>query len=137
MKNILRKCLVTTMLVIMVFTLNVFASDTGTGTVRVPEDQEFILAKKGIKRSGKVNYAKITANSVYPDQNYIEDTYTRCLVRLQYGSTVISAETQLTEGKPKSVTIRNQYLHYETFRIKFAGNHPDYSAYIAYTYDGK
>lgn len=137
MKSVLRKGIFVMMLVCMVFTLNVFASDTGSGVVRVPENQVFVLAKKGIKRSGKYNYAKITANSVYPDQNYVEDIYTRCLVRLQYGSAVISSEVQLTEGEPRNITIKNSYLHYDTFRINFAGNHPEHSAYIAYSYDGK
>ena len=44
MKSVLRKGIFVMMLVCMVFTLNVFASDTGSGVVRVPENQVFVLA---------------------------------------------------------------------------------------------
>lgn len=137
MREVLKKCFATAMLMVMVFTMNVFAYDTGTGTVKVPTGSTFVVAKTKIKRSKNYDYAIVKANSVYPVEEGKEDTYTRCKTRLFYGETPISDVITLTEGKLTSVKIYNGQLTRPTFRIKFAGNSPSLAAHVAYYYNGK
>ncbi len=137
MRNVVKKSLAIATLIVMVFTMNVFAFDTGTGTVKVPTGSKYVVAKTKIKRSLDYNYVMVKANSVYPTEEGAKDTYTRCKTRIYYSDTPISDEELLTEGVLKKVTLYNGYLSKTTFRIKFAGNDPDLSAYVAYYYNGK
>ena len=124
-------------MVVIDVALNVFAFDTGTGTVKVPSGGTYVVAKTNIKRSGNYGYAMVKANSVYPIEENTEDTYTRCYTQLYYGTTAISEETQLVEGHLKKVKIFEGQMKRPTFRIKFKGNNPNYGANIAYYYNGK
>ena len=137
MKKLLEKSLAVTLLIIMVVTVNVFAYDTWTGRVKVPTGSTFVVAKTAIKRSLDYKYAIVKADSVYPTGEGKKDTYTRCKTRLYYNSTAISNVVTLTEGNLTKVTIYNGHLSKKTFRIKFAGNDPDLSAYVNYYYNGK
>ena len=135
MRNIVKRII--SVAIVMVFSINVFAFDTGTGTVKVPSGGTYVVAKTNIKRSGNYGYAMVKANSVYPIEENTEDTYTRCYTQLYYGTTAISEETQLVEGHLKKVKIFEGQMKRPTFRIKFKGNNPNYGANIAYYYNGK
>lgn len=137
MRKVIKKCLATAMLMVMVFTMNVFAYDTGTGRVKVPKGSTFVDARTGIKRSLNYNYVKVKADSVYPIEEGKEDTYTRCKTRLYYKTTAISKEVTLEETKTGTVYIYNGQLSRKTFRIKLAGNSPSLAAWVDYYYNGK
>lgn len=137
MREVLKKCFATVMLLVIVFTMNVFAYDTGTGTVKVPTGSTFVVAKTKIKRSLAYDYAIVKANSVYPTGEGKTDTYKKCKTRLYYGDKAISGEVTLTEGELTHVKIYNGQLNRPTFQIRFAGNNPNLPAYVAYYYNGK
>ena len=137
MKRMLRKCIVTTMALVMILTMNVLAFDTGTGQVTVPTGSNFVVAKRKIKRSKKYDYAIVKANSVSPVEEGKKDTYTRCKTRLHYGDTPISSIVVLEENKLTHVNIYNGHLNHSTFNVRFAGNDPKLGARISYYYNGK
>ena len=133
----LKRGLVITMSMIIVFAMNVFAFDKGTGRVTVPTDCKYVTAKKNVSRSCKYSYAIVKADSVYPVENGKEDTYTRCKTRLYCGKTPISSEVILKENNLTHINIYNGQLNRTSFNIKFAGNNPGLSARISYYYNGK
>lgn len=137
MRKIIKKCLATAMLMVMVFTMNVFAFDTGVGQVVVPTGSKFVVAKNKIKRSKKYSYAIVKANGVMPIEEGKEDTYTRCKTRLFYGDKAISDIVTLEESKLTHVNIYNGHLNHSTFNLRFAGNSPSLAARVAYYYNGK
>lgn len=116
-----------------------FAS-SGSGTVRVSDDGVMIQTVVGATRSGKYSYVSIKARSVYPTEDYAEDTYTRCKTRLYHNkisNLCISDTYVLVEGSDyTNVTIYEGYQDQKAFDICFAGNKKGLAAYVAYTYVG-
>lgn len=131
--------IVLTIMIIFNFGASVFAS-SGSGLVLVGEGGNMTQAQVGITRTGEVSYASISVNSVYPDGNYSEDTYTRCKARLYHhtkGNTPVSDKYTLTEGTGYTqIKFYEGYLNIRSFDLCFSGNNPLYGAYIAYSYRG-
>ncbi len=137
MKRVFEKSLAVAMLVVMVFTINVFAYDTGTGRVKVPKDCKFVTAKTHIERSKKYDYVLVKADSVYPVEEGKEDTYKKCRTRIYFKDTPISDTKVLEENNLTHVKIYNGHLNHSMFNLRFAGNNPDLGARINYYYNGK
>ena len=95
MRNIVKRIISVAIVMVMVFSINVFALDTGTGTVKVPSGGTYVVAKTNIKRSGNYGYAMVKANSVYPIEENTEDACTRCYTQLYYGTTAISRRSSV------------------------------------------
>lgn len=141
MKIKMKKIVATMFLLTMVFSLQNFATFAGSGTVRVGKNQVMMQAETGIPRTKRYGYAEIAVNSVYPTGTYTEDNYTKCKTCLYHYSldnVQISDVYTLTEGATATtVYIKQGYLNVTYFDLCFAGNNPNYDAYVAYTYNGK
>ncbi len=139
MKKKVLSMLSVVMLLVMVFSLNSFAS-SGEGSVIVGKNSAMTQAKTGITRTRKYSYVEVTAQSVCPVGEYDEDTYKYCKTRL-YHNTIdnraISDNVKIKESKLNSITIYEGYLNLKKFDLCFAGNNPDLAAKIFYKYDGK
>ena len=122
---------------VMVFSGNVFAYDTGTGTVKVPKESKLVVAKTGIKRTGAYNYVMTKANSVYPTTEGATDNYTQCYAQwFTKDGNAITAKTLLTEGNLRRVTVKNGYINQTGVTLKFAGHDPKLAAKVEYYYNG-
>ncbi len=115
-------------------------SSIGSGTVRVGYDCVMTPAETGLYRTGANGDVLVKANSVYPVGNYDVDDYTKCRTMVYHhtiGNQPISAPVPLIEGEGYSeVEILDGYKQLHYFDLCFSGNHPDYEAYIAYSYMG-
>lgn len=102
----------------------------------------FIAEKcdKGRRKRNLLLWVYIGVNSVYPTGSYSEDNYTKCLTRLYHNSEdnlPISDTYTITEGATDTkVYIKEGYLNLTYFDLCFAGNNPNYDAYVVYTYNG-
>ena len=137
MKKSLSKMMAALMIGVSVFSMTVDAAGKGNGTIYVPRNCSFRLAESNVKRTRKENNVNVKADSVYPAQEGVEDTYKKCQVVLRSNGMYISDYNILEEGKMRHVYIKNGYLNIKNFAIYFAGNNPDLDARIAYYYNGK
>ncbi|MCI9369675.1 MAG: hypothetical protein HFH65_05040 [Lachnospiraceae bacterium] len=121
------------------FDLSAFAVEK-SGTVTVGKNSIMKQAALAIPRSGRYSYASVRADSVYPVGNYDEDNYTQCLTRIYHntiGNKPISDIYKLTEGYGYyKIYFYDGWNNVSVFDLCFAGNNPNLSAHIAYTYDG-
>ena len=112
----------------------------GSGTVRVGYDCVMTQAETGLYRTTKNGGVLVKANSVYPVGNYDVDDYTKCWTMVYHhtiGNLPISAPVPLIEGEGYSeVEILDGYKQLHYFDLCFSGNHPDYQAYVSYSYMG-
>lgn len=143
MKTKCKKITATIFLLIMVFSLQnfmIFAS-SGSGTVKVTKYQAMVQAETGISRSTRYSYVDVTVNSVYPTGTYTEDNFTKCTACIYHHSlpnVMLSQIYTLEEGTGVNhLEIKQGYLNILYVDLYFAGNNPNYEAYVAYTYDGK
>lgn len=142
MKIKMKKIVATMFLLTMVFSLQNFAAfaSSGSGIVKVAKNQVMTQAKTGISRTKSFSFVYIGVNSVYPTGSYSEDNYTKCLTRLYHNSEdnlPISDTYTITEGATDTkVYIKEGYLNLTYFDLCFAGNNPNYDAYVVYTYNG-
>ena len=143
MKIKMKKIVATMFLLTMVFSLQKFATfaSSDSGTVKMAKNQVMTQAETGISRTKRYGYAEIAVNSVYPTGTYTEDNYTKCQTCLYHYSldnVQISDIYTLTEGDAaERVKIKDGYLNVTYFDLCFAGNNPNYDAYVTYTYNGK
>lgn len=124
----------------LILGLNTFASfaDVITGEAGVGKYSEMYQAETGISRTGKYSYVTMLVRSVFPMDTYITDNFTKCKSQLYHhtvGNCPISDVYILTEGHTTDMEIKNGYLDVRKFDLCFAGNHPDYAAWISYAYD--
>lgn len=136
--NSLGAILLLTMIILLNADMKVMAS-SGSGIVYVRENCVMTRAVAGATRSMQNSYVLVSADSVYPPTG--NDTYKKCKTQLYHpaiGNVSISNEYILTEGTGfYKIVIKDGYLGWDKFDLHFAGNNPAYSAYVAYSYNGK
>lgn len=127
------------LLLVMMFSLNSFASSGQNLTVQVGTGSTFVTGVSNASRTGNYNYVYVNIESVYPVEG--KDNFTKCKVRIYKGDwtgAAFSNEYTLTEGYGnQTISLYNGGLSCLKFNIKFAGNDPEYGAKIHFSYDGK
>lgn len=126
-------------LLVMMFSLNTFASSGQNLTVQVGKDSVFVNGVSKASRSGDYNYVYVNIQSVYPLEG--KDNFTKCKVRIykcDWTGAAFSNIYTLTEGNGNQIiSLYNGGLSCLKFDIRFAGNDPEYGAKIQFSYDGK
>lgn len=130
-------------LCLIVIGINVYVADveasSGSGLVTVGKDCTFTTAVSNLARTGNYDYIEVAVHSVYPVGNYDEDNYQKCKAAVfKNDGTRISDTKTIKEGTGyEKLTIYNGYLNLKKVNLGFAGNNPNYSANIDYSYKGK
>ncbi|SKA71366.1 hypothetical protein SAMN02745111_02206 [Eubacterium uniforme] len=107
MRKSLSKMMAMLMVGLSVFSMTVDAAGKpkpktkGNGTVYVPRNCSFRLGEGYAGRSGNENIVIVKADSVYPAQEGVEDTYKKCQTVLRSDGLYISDYYVLEEGKKK------------------------------------
>lgn len=139
MKRKFMSVLSLSLLLVMVFSLNSFASLAEDLTIQVEKGSVFVNGVSNASRTGNYNYVYVNIESVYPIEG--KDTFTKCKVRIykrDWTGAAFSDIYTLTEGKGnQTINLYNGGLTCLKFDIRFAGNDPEYGAKIHFSYDGK
>ncbi|MCM1288827.1 MAG: hypothetical protein NC240_11005, partial [Clostridium sp.] len=115
------------LLLVMMFSLNSFASSGQNLTVQVGTGSVFVNGVSKASRTGNYNYIYVNVESVYPVEG--KDTFTKCKVRIykcDWTGAAFSNIYTLTEGNGnQTINLYNGGLSCLQFDIRFAGNDPE------------